>query len=144
MPKASDTGELHRHASQRSYAFHNNLHANAQSKSGPVVCQSGDFIVNSSPISIRTVKRRRTSKQNPHPEETPNVSEHDTVAIGGKKRPNSVSGGGKEESHVSPDGKSKTQKRRRKNREFEDAMRKCPSCGEVCVVPLIVALRSTE
>ena len=33
MPKASETGELHRHASQRSYAFHNNLHANAQSKS---------------------------------------------------------------------------------------------------------------
>jgi len=41
MGKTSEIGGHHRHASQRSYAFHNNLHANAQSKSGPVLAILG-------------------------------------------------------------------------------------------------------
>ena len=54
MPKASETGELHRHASQRSYAFHNNLHANAQSKSGPVLA-----ILGAEPRTARAPKQHK-------------------------------------------------------------------------------------
>ena len=56
MPKASETGELHRHASQRSYAFHNNLHANAQSKSGPVLAIRGADWGNSRDASFTYAK----------------------------------------------------------------------------------------